>query len=93
MLYFYIFFYYPSQKESGEWLDIKMIYFYVLLYLSLLLYYYITLVFIDAIILGLFEAHGTKRPTFLSKLGLKSWKIGRLDNFLICKFSQTFEMC
>jgi hypothetical protein len=26
----------------------------------------------------------------LSKLGLKSWKIGRLENFLIRKFSQKF---
>ena len=26
----------------------------------------------------------------MSKLGLKSWKIGRLDNFLIRKFSQNF---
>jgi hypothetical protein len=42
------------------------------------------------VILGLFEARCTKNPNFLSKLGLKSWKIGRLDNFLIRKFSQKF---
>jgi hypothetical protein len=47
-------------------------------------------IFVQRIILGLYEASRTKIPKFLPKLGLKSWKIGRLDNFLICKFSQKF---
>ena len=64
------------------------------------------MIFVQRIIIGLFEARRTKNPNFLSKLGRMSWKTGRLDNFLIRelsqssakfakirKFSQTFEMC
>jgi hypothetical protein len=40
-----------------------------------------------------FEARRTKSPNFLPKLGLNSWKIGRLDNFLIRKFSKYVNSC
>jgi hypothetical protein len=47
------------------------------------------MIFVQRIIIGLFEARRTKNPNFLSKLGRKSWKTGRLDNFLIRELSQS----